>query len=153
MSFVPLSAVFAVVGAVFGVLADRLATRWPEHDEEHPGRPADRLADRRLRAVRGVRVRPCCRRGSAATALALALFGAWFATLVVGFAIDLDQRLLPDVLTLPVIPIALLYDVTGQNPLVGGDAAAGDRRRDRRARWCSTSRRSRSGRGRSGSAT
>ena len=39
--------------------------------------------------------------------LALALFGAWFVTLVVGLATDLDQRLLPDVLTLPVIPIAL----------------------------------------------
>jgi len=47
-------------------------------------------------------------------------FGAWFASLVVGFAIDLDQRLLPDELTLPVIPIALLLDVSGNNPLVGG---------------------------------
>ena len=47
------------------------------------------------------------------------LFGAWFATLVVGFAIDLDQRLLPDELTLPVIPIALLFDLTGRNPFVG----------------------------------
>jgi len=32
MSFVPLSAAFAVVGAVLGVLADRLSTRWPEHE-------------------------------------------------------------------------------------------------------------------------
>jgi len=49
------------------------------------------------------------------------LFGLWFATLVVGFAIDLDQRILPDELTLPVIPIALLFDLTGRNPLVGAD--------------------------------
>ncbi len=49
------------------------------------------------------------------------LFGLWFATLVVGFAIDLDQRLLPDELTLPIIPLALLLDVTGRNPLVGGE--------------------------------
>ena len=47
------------------------------------------------------------------------LFGLWFASLVVGFAVDLDQRLLPDELTLPVIPLALLLDITGQNPLVG----------------------------------
>jgi leader peptidase (prepilin peptidase)/N-methyltransferase len=47
------------------------------------------------------------------------LFGAWFAMLVVGFAIDLDQRLLPDELTLPIVPLALLLDVTGRNPLVG----------------------------------
>ena len=48
-----------------------------------------------------------------------ALFGAWFACLVAGFAIDLDQRLLPDELTIPVIPFALLLDITGNNPLVG----------------------------------
>jgi leader peptidase (prepilin peptidase) / N-methyltransferase len=39
----------------------------------------------------------------------------------VGFATDLDQRLLPDELTLPVIPLALLFDVVGRNPLVGAD--------------------------------
>jgi leader peptidase (prepilin peptidase)/N-methyltransferase len=50
--------------------------------------------------------------------LALAVFGAWFATLVVGLATDLDQRLLPDVLTLPVIPVAFVWRC-GANPLVG----------------------------------
>jgi leader peptidase (prepilin peptidase) / N-methyltransferase len=58
-------------------------------------------------------------RFGASPALVQIAFGAWFATLVVGFAIDLDQRLLPDELTLPVVPIALLLDVTGNNPLVG----------------------------------
>ncbi len=53
--------------------------------------------------------------------LALALFGAWFATMVVGLGTDLDQRLLPNVLTLPVIIVALVYAVSGQNPLVGAD--------------------------------
>jgi leader peptidase (prepilin peptidase)/N-methyltransferase len=51
--------------------------------------------------------------------LALAAFGAWFVTLIVGLATDLDQRVLPDELTLPVIPIALLYAISGLNPLVG----------------------------------
>ena len=51
--------------------------------------------------------------------MAQVLFGLWFACLVLGFAVDLDQRLLPDELTLPVIPLALLLDVTGNNPLVG----------------------------------
>jgi len=116
----PLAIGFAVVGAVFGILADRLATRWPEHDEEVPaGRPI------------GWRTAVCAAFGALAFAilptrfagdpLALALFGAWFATLVVGMATDLDQRLLPDVLTLPVIPIALVYTLSGRNPLVGGD--------------------------------
>jgi leader peptidase (prepilin peptidase)/N-methyltransferase len=49
------------------------------------------------------------------------LFGAWFACLVVGFAVDLDQRLLPDELTLPIIPLALFLDLAGRNPFVGGD--------------------------------
>ena len=32
----PLVAALAVGGALFGVVADRVAVRWPEHDEEHP---------------------------------------------------------------------------------------------------------------------
>jgi len=42
-------------------------------------------------------------------------------TLVVGLATDLDQRLLPDELTLPVIPVALVYALSGTNPLIRGD--------------------------------
>ena len=120
-SFVPLSAVFAVVGAVVGVLADRLSTRWPEH--EPPEFPAGRAV--------GWRTIVCALFGAFAlavlpaqfgdNALAQVLFGAWFVTLIVGLATDLDQRLLPDVLTLPVIPVAAIYAVSGQNPLVGGD--------------------------------
>jgi leader peptidase (prepilin peptidase)/N-methyltransferase len=53
--------------------------------------------------------------------LAIALFAAWFAVLIVGLATDLDQRLLPDVLMLPVIPVALLYALSGRNPLVDGE--------------------------------
>ena len=34
-------------------------------------------------------------------------------------ATDLDQRLLPDVITLPMIPLAFVYALTGKNPLVG----------------------------------
>jgi prepilin signal peptidase PulO-like enzyme (type II secretory pathway) len=53
--------------------------------------------------------------------LALAAFGAWFVTLIVGLATDLDQRVLPDELTLPVLPLALLYAWSGLNPrAVGG---------------------------------
>jgi leader peptidase (prepilin peptidase)/N-methyltransferase len=51
--------------------------------------------------------------------LAMVVFGAWFVTLIVGLATDLDQRLLPDLLTLPVIPVALVYALSGANPLVG----------------------------------
>jgi leader peptidase (prepilin peptidase)/N-methyltransferase len=111
---------FGVVGLVLGLAADRLATRWPEHDADHPaGRPI------------GWRTAVCAAFGALAFAvlpirfwsdpLAVALFGAWFATLVVGMATDLDQRLLPNIVTLPVIPIALIYAISGRNPFVGAD--------------------------------
>ena len=106
-------------GALLGFAADRLATRWPEHDEEHPpGRAID------------WRTLVCVVAGALALGLLVGrfggddplpriLFGAWFVTLVVGLATDLDQRMLPNILTLPVIPIALLFAVSGRNPFVG----------------------------------
>jgi leader peptidase (prepilin peptidase)/N-methyltransferase len=114
----PLSLVLAIVGALLGLGADRLATRWPEHDDEHPpGRRPD------WRTV------VCGTVGAVALGLlpqrvgedplALVVFGAWVVTLVVGLATDLDQRVWPDELTLPAIPIALVYAVSGLNPLVG----------------------------------
>lgn len=108
----------AAAGAVLGLAADRFATRWPEHDEEHP--PGRRIDWRTLLtiAVSAAAFGLLTIRFDAQP-LAIALFGAWFVTLVVGLATDLDQRLLPDALTLPVIPVALLYALSGQNPLVG----------------------------------
>jgi leader peptidase (prepilin peptidase)/N-methyltransferase len=114
-----LTVLFAIGGLVLGVAADRFATRWPEHDEEHAaGRPV------------GWRTGVCGILGAVSLGLvpqrfdgdplAIALFAAWFATLIVGLATDLDQRLLPDVLTLPVVAVALIYALSGRNPLVGG---------------------------------
>jgi leader peptidase (prepilin peptidase)/N-methyltransferase len=120
-----LRAVFALVLAVtagfaLGVVADRLATRWPEHDEEHPpGRAVDwRTAVTALLGAVALGLLPYRFWGDP---LAIGLFGAWFVTLIIGLATDLDQRMLPDELTLPVIPIALVYAVSGLNPLVGTD--------------------------------
>ena len=116
----PLALVFGSVGLVLGLLADRFATRWPEHDEEHPpGRPVDwRTVVCGAFGAFAFAVLPLRFEGDA---LALVLFGAWFTTLVVGLATDLDQRLLPNELTLPVIPIALVYALSGRNPLVGAE--------------------------------
>jgi leader peptidase (prepilin peptidase) / N-methyltransferase len=110
----------AAGGTIFGLAADRFATRWPEHDEEHPpGRAVDwRTA---LVAIVGALAFGLITLRFGGNGLAVLIFGAWFATLVVGLATDLDQRLLPDELTLPVIPIALIYAVSGQNPLVGSE--------------------------------
>jgi leader peptidase (prepilin peptidase)/N-methyltransferase len=119
----PLSVLLGAGGFALGVAADRFATRWPEHDEEHPpGRAVDwRTATTALVGAMAFGLLPLRFAGDP---LALVVFGAWFATLVVGLATDLDQRLLPDVLTLPVIPVALVYAAAGSNPLVGTELLA-----------------------------
>jgi len=106
--------VAAVLGALYGVYVDRLAARWPVHVDGH--------------------VRPVGWRtavvvaGSAATfgALAsrwseprdLAVLGIYAAVLMLLLATDLDQKLLPDVLTLPLIPYSVLMLVLGWNPML-----------------------------------
>ena len=50
----------------------------------------------------------------------LALFGTWFLVLQLLLATDLDQRLLPDVITLPMIPIALALAAFNVDSLVRG---------------------------------
>ena len=114
----PVSLLLAVAGFILGIGADRLATRWPEHDEEHPpGRRVDWRTG--ATAAMGALAFGLLPTRFAGDPLALVLFGAWFVTMIVGLGTDLDQRLLPNLLTLPVIPIGLLYAASGQNPLVG----------------------------------
>lgn len=116
----PLNLLLGLAGAALGVAADRFATRWPEHDEEHPpGRPADwRTVVCGVVGAVALGLLPTRFGGDP---LALAVFGAWIVTLNVGLATDLDQRLLPDELTIPVILVGLAYAVSGRNPLVGGE--------------------------------
>ncbi|MBA3779477.1 MAG: prepilin peptidase [Chloroflexi bacterium] len=112
----PVAVALALLGALLGLFADRLAARWPEHEDA---------------AVRGVDWRTVVvvvagGAGFGALALrwpeasALATLGPYFAALVVLMAIDLDQRLLPDLITLPMIPVSLALLVLGLNPLLQG---------------------------------
>jgi len=118
----PLDLVLALGGGAFGVAADRFAVRWPEHDDdEHPAGRAIGWRTALSAAIGAFAFWLLRQRFDGAEGFVQILFGLWFAALVVGFAIDLDQRLLPDELTLPIIPIALLLDVVGRNPLVGVD--------------------------------
>ena len=117
----PLAGLLGAAGFALGLAADRLAIRWPEHDDEEmpAGRPVDwRTAVVALVGALALGLLPL-RFG--ADPLAFALFGAWFVTLIIGLATDLDQRLLPDLLTLPIIPVALAYAWSGANPLVGAE--------------------------------
>jgi len=49
------------------------------------------------------------------------VFALVFAALILLLATDLDQRLLPDELTLPFAGFALIYGLSGRNPLIGHD--------------------------------
>jgi leader peptidase (prepilin peptidase)/N-methyltransferase len=111
-----------VAGGVWGVVADRISTRWPAHDEESvAGRPVGwRTAVCGVVGAVGLGLLP----GRFPEGLAVFAFSAFVVALVLLLATDLDQRVLPDLITLPMIPIALLYALSGQNPLVGGGFVA-----------------------------
>jgi leader peptidase (prepilin peptidase)/N-methyltransferase len=105
----------AIAGAGWGFLADRLAARWPRHEDG-----AVRPVDWRTAAVvaTGTAAGGLTLATAADDATRLALLGLVVAGLVILFATDLDQRLLPDVLTLPLIPLALAAFALGINPFV-----------------------------------
>ena len=110
-----LAALAGVVGLGWGFLSDRLASRWPEHEDGQ-----DRPIDWRTPIVVIV--------GGAAFAATVARFGSdprtllvigtYVAALVVLFATDLDQRLLPDPITLPLIVLAGIVAVAGWSPFI-----------------------------------
>ena len=110
----PLALVFGLCGAVWGVASDRISARWPAHEDG---------------SVRSVDWRTPVVAIFGALALAAvpirfgdpaerALFGVVFATLVLMMATDLDQKLLPDVLTLPVFVVGAAVLVWGGDSLV-----------------------------------
>jgi prepilin signal peptidase PulO-like enzyme (type II secretory pathway) len=104
----------AAAGAAWGFAADRLSARWPEHETEDR-----RAVDWRTGVVVIFGL-------LAGWALAqrwseprdLAVVGAYVAALVLLLATDLDQRILPDVVTLPMIPAALALLIAGWDPLL-----------------------------------
>jgi leader peptidase (prepilin peptidase) / N-methyltransferase len=108
----------AILGAALGVAADRLAARWPVHEDG--------------------RVRPLDWRtltvslGSAASFALLAwrwsepadllVLGIYTAALMLLLATDLDQRLLPDLITLPLIVYGAAVTLLGLNPVLADKA-------------------------------
>ncbi|MBA3877046.1 MAG: hypothetical protein C0498_08945 [Anaerolinea sp.] len=113
MEFAAIAA--GVAGLGWGLVADRLAARWPAH-EDGTVRPADwrTLAVASAGALAGALLVDRFRSDPAALAfLALVVLA-----LIVLFATDLDQRLLPDVITLPLVGYALAGFVLGVGPFV-----------------------------------
>lgn len=110
----PLALVLALLGGGWGFVADRIAARWPEHDDGSV-RPVDWRTPVVVvigaLALGGVTLRY-------PDPVPAAAFGAYLVALVLLLATDLDQRLLPDVVTLPAVPLAFVFSLSGLNPLV-----------------------------------
>ena len=110
----PLAILLGVLGAAWGLVADRIGARWPEHEVD---------------SVRPIDWRTIVSVATGAVALGAVtlrfpdpvhalVFGAYLVALILLLATDLDQRLLPDVVTLPAIPFALATVLLGANPFV-----------------------------------
>ena len=110
----PIAILLGVLGGAWGFAADRIAARWPAHDDGSVRRIDWRTPVAVLTgalALGGLTAR-------FAEPVPAVVFGAYLVALILLLATDLDQRLLPDVITLPAIPIALVFDMLGLNPLV-----------------------------------
>ena len=110
----PLVALLAVLGAAWGFVADRIGARWPAHDDGSV-RPIDWRTPVAV-VVGGLALAAVPVRFADPTAAVI--FGAYVVALVLLLATDLDQRLLPNEITLPAIPIAFVVTLAGLNPLV-----------------------------------
>jgi leader peptidase (prepilin peptidase)/N-methyltransferase len=105
----------AILGLGWGFASDRIAARWPAHEDG-----SIRAMDWRTILVvvtGGVAFFATVARFEGNPA-ALLVIGAYVVALVLLFATDLDQRLLPDVITLPLVIFALAAFVTGTGPFV-----------------------------------
>lgn len=109
------TAIAVVLGLAWGLASDRIAARWPAHEDG-----SIRGYDWRTPLVVLI--------GGASFGATVARFGGnpaellfvglYVIALVLLFATDLDQRLLPDVITLPLVVLALVAFATGGGPFV-----------------------------------
>lgn len=112
----PIIAVGVVGGLVWGLVADRIAARWPVHEDGRT-RPIDWRTPVAALAGAGAGALVLDRFGTAPAAQ-LAIMVLDVLALVLLFAIDLDQRLLPDVITWPLVGLALVAFALGAGPYV-----------------------------------
>ena len=110
-----LAVVAGVIGLAWGFVSDRVAARWPEH-EDASVRPVDWRTPI-VTVVGGLAFAATVARFGS-DPRALVVVGGYVVALVVLFATDLDQRLLPDPITLPLIVLAGVVTVAGWSPFV-----------------------------------
>jgi len=109
------AAIAALIGLAWGLASDRLAARWPAH-EDGSIRPIDWrtpvVALVGAAALAGTFVR------FGTQPVDLVVVGVYVLALVVLFATDLDQRLLPDIITFPLVAFSLAVFAAGVSPFV-----------------------------------
>ncbi|HEY5486790.1 MAG TPA: A24 family peptidase [Candidatus Limnocylindrales bacterium] len=110
----PLVAAFGLGGAVWGVAADRIAARWPAHEDGSVRAVDWRTAVVVLFGIAALAMVPVRFDATGERAL----FGLYFVALVLLMGTDLDQRLLPDIVTLPLIVLGLAALAWGGDSLV-----------------------------------
>jgi leader peptidase (prepilin peptidase)/N-methyltransferase len=115
----PLVVVFGAGGLIWGVASDRISARWPAHEDGSVRRVGWRSVVVAAFAVAAMAFVPI-RFGDSGQRL---LFGAYFGVCVLLLATDLDQRLMPDVLTLPLIGLGAVALVWGGDSLVSRSPA------------------------------
>jgi leader peptidase (prepilin peptidase)/N-methyltransferase len=110
----PLVVLLATAGGAWGFIADRIGARWPAHEDG---------------SVRRIDWRTAVTVAAGALALggvgrrfdepsSLVIFGIVAVALILLLATDLDQRLLPDEVTLPLIPFVAAVVLLGLDPFV-----------------------------------
>jgi leader peptidase (prepilin peptidase) / N-methyltransferase len=109
------AAVAALLGAAWGYAADRIGARWPAHEDGS-------IRGRDWRTIVVVVVGALAAAATVARfgddPLRLLVIGVYVVALILLFATDLDQRLLPDVITLPLVPYAVIVYILGVGPFV-----------------------------------
>ncbi len=110
----PALVALGIAGALVGLLAERLAARWPAHEDGSVRSPGWRTGVLVVAGAAAFGALPL--RWSEPRDLAILV--GWFTVLLVLAATDLDQRLLPDLITLPLIPVVLLLMLSGWDPLL-----------------------------------
>lgn len=111
----PLIAGLACLGLVWGFVADRIAARWPAHED---GSVRGRDWRTVLVPVLGALALGDLGRRFPDAGSTL-IYGFVFVVLILLLATDLDQRTLPSEITLPFAGLAAVYGLTGLNPLIG----------------------------------
>jgi leader peptidase (prepilin peptidase)/N-methyltransferase len=115
----PLVPVFCVAGFIGGLAADRLSARWPAHEDGSVRKVDWRTWFVAIFAAVALAAVPQ-RFGDPAQRI---LFGVVFSACVVLMATDLDQRLMPDVVNLPLILLGVAALVWGGDTLVSRSPA------------------------------